>query len=91
MPLTPVFGTEEHQQMVMEIMNHPTTRYYPFPAPYDDKGFYHSPYFQVADPCFDYGLLESDCLEVFTDKVRVACATYLERKQQNNLSSYNVN
>ena len=81
-PIPAVFGTAEHQQIVMEIMNHPTTRYYPFPAPYDDKGLYHTPYFQVADASFDYGLIESDCLEVFTDKVRIACATYLERKHK---------
>jgi hypothetical protein len=84
MLLTPVFGTPQHQQMVMETLNN-HSHYYPLPTPYDDQGFYHCPYFYVADPSFDYGLLESDCLEVFTDKVRVACATYLERKQQNNL------
>ena len=85
MPLQPVFGSDEHQQLVIEVLGDVSTGYFHLGS------YYQTNYFLVRDREFDYGLMRSDDLEVFTDKVRVACATYLERKKQNNLSSNNGN
>ena len=83
MPLQPVFGSEQHQQLVMDVMESPLTCFYP------QSNSYSTNFFFANDAEFDYGVMEFDDLDVFTDKVRIACATYLERKNNNTLTNNN--
>ena len=71
--ISSVWGTKEHQELVMEVFNHPSTCYFPVDT------YWSTHYFLINDSEFDYGLMRADDLEIFTDKVRIAAATYLER------------
>ena len=76
MPTTSIFNTQRHQLMVMEVMQSAFTEYN-----YSTEA-YSTDFFSVKDADFDYGEMSFDDLEVFTDKVRIACSIYLERQNQ---------
>ena len=76
MPLY-LYSAAEHQQMVMEIMDHPLlviTR----SAPYDDRFYSHIFKWQTLVLIMDF---RNDCRS-FTDRC-VLPPPYLERKHQN--------
>ena len=66
------YGTQEHQDLVMEVMNHSTTGYM------EKWNCYMTLFFTCKEHNEHFSRIEDEDLEVFTDKVRAAAAKFLE-------------
>ena len=69
-----IYGTKEHQDLVMEVLDSEHTNYF------DKWECYASTFFWLKDPESFPQRIEDKDLEVFTDKIRIAAAKYLEMK-----------
>jgi len=67
-----IYGTPEHEDLVMEVLTSKQTVFLP------KSNAYISLYFTVRDPQNFKKHLEDSNLEVFTELVRIASAKYLE-------------
>lgn len=74
MPNQSAYRTTEHEALVQEVLSSPCTSYIP------KYGVYTTHYFRAYDKEHDYGNITSECIDIFTDKVRSAAATFLKRK-----------
>ena len=70
-----VYGTAEHQDLVMEVMSSRHTAFYP------KWNSYITFYFWCEDPK-NFGRIEDEDLDEFTQKVRDASAKLLELQNQ---------
>ena len=68
--MEPVFGTQQHQDLVMEAME--GARYF------EKWKCYMSFFFNLKDPDNFPGRIEDEDLEIFQDKLRIAAAKYIQ-------------
>ena len=71
-----LYGTKDHQDLVMEVLESEHSNYF------DKWDCYISMYFWLKDPINFPERIEDKSLEVFTDKIRIAAAKYLEMQQE---------
>ncbi len=68
------YGTKEHQDLVMEVLDDSSTRFFP------KWNCYMTFYFWNKDP-ENFGRIEDRSLEVFQDKVRIASVKLMELRE----------
>ena len=68
------YGTKEHQDLVMEVLEHQSTNFF------QKWNCYMTFYFWIKDPQ-NFDRIEDQSLEVFQEKVRVASAKLMELRE----------